>query len=174
MNQQPKRKRVLIGPASKAMLIGIIAFGAYSFATKPSPSERRYFEADASGRPVQVERPSVSRPALPRLWKPEPGFLLSHRREIGLRVKQIQRIGEIEAAWALAKAKLERQLEAAARPTEQARSVAAIQSELSDYSALSRDFGSERERAWSSAVALLDRKQQETLTRLSKNTEELR
>ena len=170
MNQKHDNKRVLIGPVTKALLIGIVTFGAYSFFTRPSDRpERRYFEADASGRIVRVERPSVAQSAAQTLWKPEPKVLLALQHELALQPDQARRIREIENAWAAAKSRLEREMDAVTQRVGKERTVEAIRSGLGHYSSLSREFGSEREQAWSSAVAILNVHQRESLFRLGQD-----
>lgn len=170
MNQKHDNKRVLIGPVTKALLIGIATFGIYSYFTRPSDRpERRYFEADASGRLVRVERPSVTQSAAPTLWKPEPKFLLALQHEIALQPDQARRIRQIEDAWAAAKVRLERQMDAVTQPVGKERTVEAIRAGLSDYSSLSRKFGREREQAWSSAVAILTEQQRESVFRFAQD-----
>lgn len=143
MNLRPR-----FGPGTVAMLVGLVAFGAYRAFTQPAPAAPRYLVADAQGR----LRPA-QRPAPPPLAKPEPARLAS----LDLGPEQRARIDAIDAAWAAEKRALEARMarEAAFLEGTAARSQADIQSRLSRYSELSRTYAARRERAWRDALAVL-------------------
>jgi hypothetical protein len=146
------------------MMVGIAVFGAYAFMNKPSAPDRTYFEADENGKLQRVERPSPPAVAPPKLWKPEPQHLLASGVKLRLREDQRQRIRAISSAWKAKKASIEGRLAAEtsflAKPATARASLSAIQGELSGYSELSREFGIERELAWSAAMNVLDKEQQ--------------
>ena len=150
-------------PGTVAMMVGIAVFGAYAFMNKPSAPDRTYFEADANGKLQRVERPSLPTASPPKLWKPEPQDLLASTDKLRLREDQRHRLESITSAWKAKKAALEKRIasEAAflAKPASGRASLSAIQGELGGYSELSRQFGLERELAWSEALSVLDEDQ---------------
>lgn len=154
------------------MFIGIVAFAAYSFATQKSEPERRYYEADASGRLVQVERPSTQAQPAPALWKPEPDLLLDHARRLKLTEAQRSQVAGHAVRWRANKSRLETEIQAVlaeATPKDGSRSsVEDLKSRLSGYTELSREYDAKRNELWREAVALLNPEQRETLLKLSK------
>ena len=156
------------------MIVGLVAFGVYSFVSHADAKERLYFEADASGRLVPVDQPTSRGKPMPELLKPEPRFLLELGSEIQLDEKQSARIREIENHWAIEKAGLERQMRAHSQflePTNRPRlSMASATRGLAGYSELSRAYGMKRTAAWQAAVDLLNREQLGLLKRAAKNS----
>lgn len=157
------------------MFVGLAAFGTYSYFSRPASTERQYFEADASGRLVRVDRPTSSVQQEPKLWKPEPQLLLRNKGELELSAAQIERIESVQSTWELTKANLERQIEVYAKPFEQSGkkrlSFATATTGLAGYSELSRQFARRRDSAWKSAMAVLDEHQRDLLERLRKTSE---
>ena len=173
-NQNPRRTR-LIGPGTIAMVVGLAAFGVYSSLTQ-SPEQRQvFYESDSKGVLQEVERPSHAASAAPALWKPEPGLLLDNRAKLALSEEQVVRVQRAADTWAVEKAGLELRLkrETAFLTSEPGKrtSVGALQTGLGSYSELSREYGRQREHAWSSAVAILTKRQRDVLARLNKRKE---
>jgi predicted transcriptional regulator len=167
LNKHNPDRRRLFGPGTIAMIVGLLGFGLYSFLSRPGEIERVYYEADAAGKLRQVERPSHIRSSPPPLWKPEPAALLEHQRELRLASDQIRRIESIESAWVAKKedleARIKREVEFLGTESRKPASVAAVNSQLGDYSALSREYARLRKEAWDSALALLSRAQRSAL-----------
>lgn len=160
MNNRKRNLLKGIGPGTITILVGILTFGAYNLFFPPSPAEPQILRADPSGRLAHAER---SPNQVPPLWKPEPELLRSYQGELGLTAAQVARIEEIATAWAKSKADLEGQVENAtkfvAKGTSSRVSVATAQTDLGDYSEISREYGRRRESAWASALAVLDSRQ---------------
>lgn len=148
------------------MLAGLAVAGVYSYMNQPTPTDRRYFEADGNGRLVSKERPASTAAKAPKLYKPEPSFLLVRGSDLGLSQVQLRKIEAISARWKAEKFELERAMEAAVEtvdPSAKA-SVPVLTSDLGGYSELSRAFGARRESAWRSAVGVLDGRQRKKLS----------
>ena len=172
MSKQPVRRRFHFGPGTTAMILGLVAFGAYTYVTQPGPAKAAYYEADARGQLRQVDRPTgVSRKPAP-LWKPEPKHLLDHAGALGLTPEQRRSIGLLASDWDAKKRDLEFRMEQAtkfmARKEGDRPSVASVQTSLAEYSHLSRDYGSQREQAWTDGLALLTPDQVSRLAELPK------
>lgn len=155
------------------MALGVAAFAAYSALSQPSETDRRYFEADASGQLREVERAGVPSAPPPPLWKPEPQWLLERAADLSLTAPQRERIDSIAKGWQVIKEDLESKLKleteflsARAKGT----SVGSVQSGLEGYSSLSREFGRQREAAWQAALAVLDENQRTRLAQLSEES----
>ncbi|MGI8923329.1 MAG: hypothetical protein ACR2HJ_04705 [Fimbriimonadales bacterium] len=176
MNAKHNKRSRSLGPGTKAMLIGIVTFSAYSFFTKLSSPERVYFEADASGQLRQVVRPTAMAPKLPPLWKPEPQILQSHSSILRLSGRQRAQLEAISNKWLTAKRDLEGQLQLATMPmregTRSQASLTTIQSKLSGYSELSRIYDETRNRFWSSAIAILGPQQRKRLLEITRDDKE--
>lgn len=157
------------------MILGLVAFGAYTYVTQPGPAKAVYYEADAQGQLRQVERPTSVSPDPAPLWKPEPSLLLDHAEALGLTPDQRRDIGLLASDWVAKKRDLETRMEQAtqfmARKAGDRSSVASVQTSLAEYSHLSRDYGSQREQAWTEGLALLTPDQVSRLAELSKSPE---
>ena len=157
------------------MFVGLAAFGTYSYFSRPTSAERQYFEADASGRLVRVERPTSFVNPKQVLWKPEPQLLLENRSALELSELQTKHINDIQGAWASTKADLERQIQKYAKPFDQSGdnrlSMATATTGPAGYSELSREYDRQRDAAWSAAVAELDVHQRSLVVRLRKTLE---
>ncbi|MCB8933738.1 MAG: hypothetical protein M9921_13370 [Fimbriimonadaceae bacterium] len=155
MNSKPSGRRAFFGPGTIAMIVGLVAFGAYRAFTQPTPSQPRYFEADAQGRLQPVERPTIPSTSA-QLSVPEPAGLLALA---DLSPEQRTRIEAIVAAWAKEKRDLESRMRKETAFLNEAagthRSLASLQGELGHYSELSREYGGRREQAWQEAFAVL-------------------
>lgn len=154
------------------MFAGLAVAGVYSFMNQPVASSRRTFEADASGRLVEVDRPAARTKPAPskRLFKPEPDDLLNPSRNLELTADQRERLALISLDWQKAKAELEQAIEESVSGLDRqgAASVPSLTSELGSYSKLSREFDFRREVAWRSALDIL------SATQRSRVMEELR
>ena len=161
-------------PGTIVMVIGIVAFGAYVFLSKQPASQRTLFEADANGKFRPVTLPSVQKTATPRLWKPEPQYIVERSENLGLSQPQAKQIKEISAKWMATKSRIESALNIETAflesPKSERKSITGIQSDLSGYSELSRQYGAERDLAWSRAVAILSNAQRAQLEAI--NTKE--
>jgi hypothetical protein len=157
------------------MLVGIVAFGLYSYATQAKPSQSAYFESDASGRLKPVDRMTqATQPTVP-LWKPEPSFLLEHSKQLSISKGQAERIALLHATWTRAKKDLLGQIQSATSRLKldgsTRISIANSRDDLSEYSNLSREFQSRRDSAWQESIAVLDDVQCKTLVRIANATE---
>ncbi len=152
------------------MAVGIVAFGAYAFLNNPRAADRTVLEADANGRLREVARPSVTESPMPKLWKPEPQFILGQRKALELNAVQVKQIQRVVDSWKATKAALETDLNAETAflsgSASGRKSLTVIQSNLSTYSELSMRFGIERDRSWSRTVEVLSRTQRERLDRI--------
>ncbi len=149
------------------MFIGIAGFAAYGFLAKSPTQNSIYFEADASGKLRQVERPSNPTAPLPNLWKPEPQILQQHRLLLKLTKAQGVRIESITAEWEKAKEDLLRRIDGETKGTRNGKtSMVAIQSGLGGYAELSRLYDRTRNAYWNKAIAELDSKQKASIEKI--------
>jgi len=151
-----------IGPGTKALLIGVVAFGAYGYFTKPSAAQSTYYEADASGRLVQVQPPQRSPAATPKLWKPEPSHLLKESRALKLSADQTRKISQLAAKWNTTRTRLEKLMESSipgSLKSEDRANFAALNEGMVGYAELSRSYNRERERCWLAALSVLSARQ---------------
>jgi hypothetical protein len=149
------------------MLIGIGVFGLYSYMTKPSTPNRVYYEADATGRLVKVGQPSTQSPPTPRLFKPEPLWLIDRSAELALTKAQIAAVREIGKNWELSKGRFKDRFrshsELVSNRGKKTASASELHDLLGDYSALSREFDRQRSNAWLKSIKLLSIGQREKL-----------
>ena len=107
---------------------------------------------------------------MPKLWKPEPQFILGQRKALELNAVQVKQIQRVVDSWKATKAALETDLNAETAflsgSASGRKSLTVIQSNLSTYSELSMRFGIERDRSWSRTVEVLSRTQRERLDRI--------
>lgn len=166
MNNQPSGRRAFFGPGTIAMVVGLIAFGAYRLLTQPVPVQRSTFEADAQGRLQRVDRPATASNS-PVLHKPEPADLLG-RAGLGLNAAQRVRIEAISRNWAEheqdLKARMVRATAFLRASGQDRRSLAVLQSDMGGYAELSREYATRRERAWQEAMNVLLPKQRAKLS----------
>jgi hypothetical protein len=156
------------------MLVGILAFGVYSFATRPESASVRRFEPGPNGKILQVqhglEQPHTKSAPVKPLWKPEPDLVLTHAERLRLSRTQKERVRAVVSRWAGEKAEFEERM----RPyLEQfgkgqgSRSLDALQTELAPYAELSREFDLRRHRAWRDATAVLETSQKTALANVA-------
>lgn len=152
------------------MLIGVVAFAAYTFYTKPSTPESVYYEADSSGRLRRVQKPSVVAVPLPPLWKPEPDLLLRHSSRLNLSAAQMAILQKVSDAWTAEKQKLEQLIQTASKPaiSNKRTTQKELQRSLLEYSQLSKNYDLRRSYFWRQATACLTAEQKSTLTILRK------
>lgn len=152
------------------MVVGTVAFGAYVFLGNPQAPGKTFLEADANGRMRQVARPSVAESPRPKLWKPEPQFILNQGKVLNLNKVQVQQIQQVLDSWQTTKAALETDINAETAflsgPASGRKSLTGIQTDLGTYTELSRRFGIERASSWSQAVEVLTPSQREELDRM--------
>lgn len=149
------------------MLAGLAVAGGYSYVNQPTPASRQYFEANAQGELVAAVRPtSPSPPSVPRLFKPEPAFLIERAAQLKLSKGQLKGIEAVAHQWSREKEQLESAMRGEVTGLGGLTSVPALTSDLSGYSELSRAYGARRESVWRAATATLARRQLETLDRL--------
>ncbi len=165
MNEKsPKRPfRFRLGTA--LMLAGVVFVGTYSW-NSTKQVDRKYVEADANGRLREVPRPSTTAKAPPRLFKPEPRLVLD-LSALNLGPAQKREIERLQAEWMSDRDSLQSRLEGASKainPTAKT-SVAILNSELSDYSELSRRYNETRERYWQQALGTLTASQKRLVSK---------
>lgn len=162
------RKRAF-GPGTIASLVGIAVFAAYGYHSKSGTPKSIYFEADASGRLKQLERPSAEKTTPPPLWKPEPQLLQRHRLILKLTRLQEVQIGALASQWGSKKADLLRRIEAESTGVRSDKtSMVALQSSMGGYSELSRLYDQTRRFYWTSAEAALDTRQRVLVRQIEK------
>ncbi len=168
MNIKPQRVRA-IGPGTKAMLLGIVAFAIYSTWERPSTPSARFFEADQTGRLVEVDAQKRASTALPPLWKPEPDVLIRHKARLDLRAKQLDDLRQISTQWLSEKSRLQIQIDSfGGVPGQPKPSLASLKTSLTEYSELSRTFNESRTRHWTAALEILDSAQRSELESIRK------
>ena len=154
--------------------IGIALAGRFTKPQSPDPNAGRVvFEADAKGHLRRVGAPSGQATAPPRLWKPDPSFLLEHAPALKLDPRQRAKIEAHRTAWLMEKARLEQEI---ARATSGATarvhnatpghnvSTSQVTDNLKDYSMLSRRYDERRADYWRKSLSLLTTEQQESLS----------
>lgn len=152
------------------MFIGIGVFALYSYMTKPATADRVYYEANASGKLVKVERPTTQSPPAKRLFKPEPQWLVDHTDALALTPAQVKGIEALGSKWAEAKARFDSSFQSQAKiVSDQGKATAsadALRDSLGDYSAMSREYDRQRSAAWLRSVELLSAEQKVKLESL--------
>lgn len=148
-----------VGPVTKAMILGIAAFTAYTVWSRPAEPGVRRYEVGADGRPVEVAVSAT--PASIRLWKPEPHWLLDNAGKLNLSSDQKLSIQAVAGKWALRKRSLTDSMrsELDAAKVDSKRSLGDIRNSLAGYSDLSRRYELERIAAWDQAAACLTESQ---------------
>jgi len=162
LNRKTHTRPIRFGPGMILLsaALAIVGFNAWN----ATESTSRYFEPDAGGKLREVSRPSITRTDPPPLFKPEPELILKSER-IALNASQKSRIEAIDRRWRNEKAQRLAQLDASIpkrNPTKKT-SVAVVNAELADYSALSRAYDAARADSWSRALAALTVKQRKEI-----------
>jgi hypothetical protein len=141
----------------------------------PDPNAGRIvFEADALGHLRRVKAPSESGRALPRLWKPEVGFMLANASSLRLDSRHRILIAAQNAGWLMEKNRLEREISrvtsGAIAPLQklpsQNMSAVEVTENLKDYSQLSRKYDERRANYWRQSLSVLTAGQQESLAKI--------
>lgn len=168
MNIKPQRVRA-IGPGTKAMLLGIVVFAIYSTWERPSTPSARFFEADQSGRLVEVDSPRRKASTVPPLWKPEPDLLLKSQSRLRLRSHQSKSILQLSSLWNAEKSRLQSQLATFDVKSDGSKvALASLRMSMAEYSELSRQFDHARNQSWSAALEVLDSGQRSELEKIRK------
>lgn len=157
------------------VLAGLAVAVGYSAWTAPQGPQRKVLEAGADGRLREVSSPSASSQPLPPLFKPEPSLLLEHGNALKLGPKVRMEIESLDAKWQTERMDLQARLDDATPKIEpnSKSSIAVLNSELADYSEVSRVYGAARERWWNLAFGLLEPKQQAHFRRMIQRGEEI-
>lgn len=171
-----KRRGWRIEPRTAiALIVGFAV--VYSQVTRPSDMNagRIVYEADTNGQMQRVATPSVSKQALPPLWKPEVHLLVEHQGELNLTAEQWKILQQLDVEWTREKTHWQRQLGLATTETdtllkhttpERSASLSMVSNNLKDYSRLSQEYNQRRAAYWGQASGLLTNSQRGQLDSL--------
>lgn len=154
-----------LGPGSRLTLVGVLAVGAYSFASRQD-SAASTFRLDANG----VRQPATTTSQAPttaaRRWdpKPEPSAILNATK-IGLNPTQRTALIELDRRWMTERSGFESRMKAAVQGV-QAKgrvSLGELQAAGERVGELSRLYELRRAQAWTDALATLTAEQRKLL-----------
>jgi hypothetical protein len=159
LQSSPVRRRITFGPGLVlALIASALIWNRQHTPPLPPPPGHVVYEADATGVMRRVSQPSA--PTLPALWKPEPSSLLQ-MKALKLTERQRHSIEAAQQDWARQRAVLEEQMRQSVASTPREHATAdGIAAGLNGYSALSRQYESDRSLAWSRALSVLSPLQQ--------------
>lgn len=154
------------------MVVGLLAFGIFSYLAQPGPMQTKYYEADAAGNLKLVDRPSLPtrKPTIPlALLKPEPTLILDHAVSLGLQSAQRSELVRLARDWQGKRTAFHNKMaeaQKAGQPSTGVRtSMTELKGSLADYSRLSVEYDLERQEFWKLALAVLDDAQRHRVER---------